>query len=200
MISHPSYSERYPCENRRSETKLKPPTFDGNNSLDAFLAQFNVAALGNRWSLQEKGWQLATCLKGTPSEILAQVDVQGPNGFEELQRALQLRYQSTSRVCQQQFATKKQVAGETPQQLADTLQRLARRSYPAAPRELLDTIVAGRFVVALDDDEVRRFVILSRPTTLYEHVSAALEAQALTGLIKKNGPCSPCSGGCCILE
>ena len=112
------------------------------------------------------------------------MDVQQVGGFEQLTNALKLRYQHTPRVCQQQFTSKRQTAGETPQQLADTLQRMARRSYPAALQELLDPIVGSQFLVALNNDEIRRFVLLSRPTTLYEHVSAAMEAQVLAGFMQ----------------
>ena len=129
-------------------------------------------------------WHLSTSLKGTPSEILPQVDVQQVGGFEEFVKALKMRYQSTPKVCQQKFMRYKQGTGETPQQLGDELQRLARRSYPAAPSIMLDTIVASQFVVALANDEVRRFVILSHPVTLHEHVSAAIEAQALPGFMQ----------------
>ena len=99
----------------RQGMKLKLPTFDGTNSVEAFLAQFNVAAAGNGWGEQEKGWQLATSLRGTPSEILSHVDVQQVGGFQTLENALKLRYQMTSGVCRQQFAAKRQAVGESPQ-------------------------------------------------------------------------------------
>ena len=68
--------------------------------MEAFLAQFRVAAYGNRWTDEEMGWQLATCLKGATSEILAQVDLGGPGVFARIADALGSRYISNPRTCQ----------------------------------------------------------------------------------------------------
>ena len=179
----------------RQGMKLKLPTFDGTNSVEAFLAQFNVAAAGNGWGEQEKGWQLATSLRGTPSEILSHVDVQQVGGFQTLENALKLRYQMTSGVCRQQFAAKRQAVGESPQELADVLHKLATRSYPTAPPAVLDTVVSGQYIVALADDEVRRFVMLSHPQTLPEHVAAAMEAQVLVRFNTSSQVAAVGSGG-----
>ena len=162
--------------------RLKPPTFDGKTSIEAFLAQFKVAARGNGWGEEEKGWQLATSLSGSPSEILSQVDVEQPGGYEQLERALRLRYQSTSKACQQKLAGRRQEAGETPQQLADSLQRLVARSFPEASLMVLDNIVSSHFIMGLRNLEVKKYVLLSHPQTLAEHVAAAMEAESLPGV------------------
>ena len=140
--------------------RLKPPTFDGKTSIEAFLAQFKVAARGNGGGEEEKGWQLATSLSVSPSKILSQVDVEQPGGgYVQLERALRLRYQSTTKACQQKLAGRRQDTGETPQQLADSLQRLVARSFPEASLMVLDDIVSSHFIMGLRNLEVKKYLL-----------------------------------------
>ena len=158
---------------------LKPPAFDGTGTVEAFLAQFRVAAYGNRWTDEEMGWQLATCLKGATSEILAQVDLGGPGVFARIADALGSRYISNPRTCQQQLACRKQLAGETLQKLGDEILLLARRAHPGLSRVVVESIASSYFIAALKSDDIRRFVVLTRPANYQEFVAAAIEAQPL---------------------
>ena len=49
---------------------------------------------------------------------------------------------------------------------------------------MVDTVVSSHFVSALYHEEVRRYVMLSHPRTLAEHVAAAAEAHTLPGLVQ----------------
>ena len=147
--------------------------------MEAFLAQFRVAAYGNRWSDEEMGWQLATCLKGATSEILAQVDLGGPGVFARIADALGSRYISNPRTCQQQLACRRQLAGETLQKLGDEILLLARRAHPGLSRVVVESIASSYFIAALKSDDIRRFVVLTRPANYQEFVAAAIEAQPL---------------------
>ena len=158
---------------------LKPPAFDGTGTVEAFLAQFRVAAYGNRWSEEEMGWQLATCLKGATSEILAQVDLGGPGVFARIADALGSRYISNPRICQQQLACRRQLAGETIQKLGDKILLLAWRAHPGLTRVVCESIASSYFIAALKNDDIRRFVVLTRPANYQEFVAAGIEAQPL---------------------
>ena len=60
-----------------------------------FFAQFHVCAVGNKWATREKGWQLATALRGVASEVLAHVDMSHRDAYKRLKKAILLRYQVT---------------------------------------------------------------------------------------------------------
>ena len=158
---------------------IKPPLFEGTGTIEAFLAQFGVAAQGNQWTEQEKGLHLATSLRGATSEVLAHVDATAPDGFQKLEAELRARYQSTPRACQHQLTSRRLEKGETLQQLGDDVLRLTRRAFPDLPFSAQQQMAGSNFLTALHDEETRRFVILSRPQTYQEYISAAIEAQPL---------------------
>ena len=125
------------------------------------------------------GLHLATSLRGTTSEVLANIDVTAPGGYQRLTEELRARYQSTPRSCQHLLTLRKLEKGETLLQLGDDILRLTRRAFPDLPYHSQEQMAGSNFLTALHDEDTRRFIILSRPRTFSEYVTAAIEAQPL---------------------
>ena len=157
--------------------KIKPPQFDGKGTLEAFLAQFRVAAMGNSWTEAEKGLHLAAALTGTANEVLASLDVTTEGGYQRLVEELKTRYYSTPRACQRQLVSRRWEKNESIRTLGDDILRLTCRAHPDLPKEVREEIAESYFLASLTDESTRRFVLLSRPQTYQGHVTAAIEAQ-----------------------
>ena len=143
--THPEAVSRTPEEHReegpqgnetRKTLKIKPPQFDGKGTLEAFLAQFQVAAWGNGWNEAEMGLHLAASLTGTANEVLATVDVTGPGGYSRLQEELKARYFCTPRTCQRQLASRRWEKGESLRALGDDILRLTCRAHGDLPHSV----------------------------------------------------------------
>ena len=116
-------------------------------------------------------------LRGATSEVLAHVDATAPDGFQKLEGELRARYQSTPRACQHQLTSRRLEKGETLQQLGDDVLRLTRRAFPDIPFAAQQQMAGSNFLTALHDEDTRRFVILSRPQTYHDYISAAIESK-----------------------
>ena len=176
------YDGANPAEPVRTPPKLlkiKPPQFDGKNTLEAFLAQFRIASLGNGWNVMEMGLHLAASLTGSASELLATVDVTSPGGYDRLIEELKARYFCTARSCQRQLTSRRWEKGENLRSLGDDILRLTCRAHPELPRTLREELASSYFLSSLNDENTRHFVILSHPSDYHGHVTAAIEAQPL---------------------
>ena len=64
------YDNRSAVRRRSVKQHMKPGTYDGRQSLDSFLAQFEVCASYNRWAKCDKAAFLKCALVGGPAQIL----------------------------------------------------------------------------------------------------------------------------------
>ena len=137
--------------------------------------------MGNKWTPTEMGLHLAASLTGTANEILATIDVTGEGGYERLEEELKARYFCTPRTCQRQLASRRWEKGESLRTLGDDILRLTCRSHPELPPRVREEIASSFFLSSLNEENTRRFVLLSKPQNFHAHVTAAIEAQPLEG-------------------
>ena len=69
--------------------------FNGKDSVDEYLVQFDVAARFNRWTDQEKTAALICALDGPARGILSDFDNPSLASYRAIKRALEKRFSTT---------------------------------------------------------------------------------------------------------
>lgn len=164
--------------------KLKPPTFDGKSSFVIFRLQFEAAAEKNRWDNEDKATALMLALRGEASEVLKTLPSAAHKNYDLILATLQRRYgeehkQDLFRI---ELRNRKQKPGESLQQLAADIERLAHQSYPTYPAEYLEGMMIEVFTGAVRDPDIQKALLLAQKHVYTEAVACAMahEAAALS--------------------
>lgn len=165
---------------RETAGRRKPQDFDGLVSLEAYLAQFELMAEAQGWSPWEKAVQLASSLKGPAVEVLSHLTSAQRSSYSSIVSVLERRYghQHQSEVFRARFRARVRGRSETLQHLAQELETLARKAYPAATEDLLAILLRDQFVDALDDQQLQVYVKQAHVGDLQEALARALEFES----------------------
>ncbi|KAG0714605.1 hypothetical protein GWK47_013784 [Chionoecetes opilio] len=165
---------------RESAGRRKPQDFDGRVSLEAYLAQFELLAEAQGWSLWERAVQLASSLKGPAVKVLSLLTPVQRSSSTSIVAVLEQRYghKHQAEVFRARFWARIRARGETLQQLAQDVEHLARKAYPGATEDLLTVLLRDQFVDALDDQQLKVYVMQVHVGDLQEALARALEFES----------------------
>ena len=173
------------CRNPVAQTqpdkpKIRPATFSGNTSWDDYLAQFELVAEINRWDDSMKATYLAVSLTGPAQAVLGDLQPKARKNFAELTDALAARFgtENQQQVYRTALKNRSRQGGETLPELAQAVRRLTRQAYPEAPQRLQDSLARDHFIDALSDIDMQWRVHQSRPQTLNDALTIAVELEA----------------------
>jgi hypothetical protein len=132
----------------------KPNLYDGQTSWEAYYAQFCIIAEMNGWDDMEKAAFLATSLKGTALQVLANLSNDRRQDYRTLVTALASRFGTSHRteISKVKFKNRVRQRDEGLPALAEDIERLARLAYADAPPTVIDTLARDQFV-----DSLRRY-------------------------------------------
>ena len=165
---------------QRSSTERKPPKYDGTTPLKDFMLQFDVCRSHNKWQDNESSYQLLMCCTGAALAALSMNDATVEDSFQDLKNILSQELESKE--CPESYflmlTRREQQPGETLNQLGQDIKRLVKLAYPQACKDERDRTAKEYFKKAIADSEVRKDVFRSRPKTLDEALSTALESES----------------------
>jgi len=161
-------------------TRRKPSEFDGRVAWEAYLAQFELVADAQGWSVDERALQLVASLRGAALEVLGHFTGGQPLEYQQVVEALRRRFghHQQSEVYRARLKARVRAKGEPLPQLAQELETLVRRAYPAASEDMVRELAKDQFVDALQDRELQLYVKQAHPKDMKEALARALELEA----------------------
>ena len=166
-----------------NSVKLKPQNFSGaDDDFRDFLPQFEITAEINNWDYRAKSLYLANCLTGSARTLLNEVLSEQRRHYICLVRKLIERYVSEHRaeVFSSQLKTRTKGKGETIPQLAMSIRKLTRQSYPNSSLDVIEALSLDHFNDTLSETEIRLRLREVGPKTLAEAEKIAVRMEALT--------------------
>ncbi|VDI65315.1 Hypothetical predicted protein [Mytilus galloprovincialis] len=163
-----------------SGVKIKPCQYNGSTSWTDYLSHFEMCALVNNWSENQKGLYLAVSLMGQAQAVLGDLPSEKRQNFSDLVSALEERFAPSSQteLYRVQFKERRQKASESLPELGQSIRRLSNLAYPTAPLDVRETLGKEQFIDALVDSEMRLRIKQSRPKGLNDAVRLAVELEA----------------------
>lgn len=164
----------------QEKPKVRPATFNGSTAWEDYLAQFELVADINKWSDSMKATYLAVSLTGSAQAVLGDLERSSRTNYAELTSALAARFgtENQQEVFRASLKSRYRQRGETLPELAQAVRRLTRQAYPEAPQQLRETLARDHFLDALNDLEMQWRVHQSRPRTLNDALTFAVESEA----------------------
>ena len=158
----------------------KAAYYNGKNSWKDYHAQFELVAILNGWNDETKALELATNLRGSARNILADLDPDQRYHYESLVSALSARfepdYQADMYLAQIRNRTRQK--SESLPELGQAIKRLARYALPSAPSSVRQWLDLTQFTEALNNESLEYAVKQARPKTVDEAVKVAMETEA----------------------
>ncbi|XP_050697705.1 uncharacterized protein LOC126986067 [Eriocheir sinensis] len=139
-----------------------------------------MLAAAKGWDEAEKALQLATALRGPAVEVLGHLPPAQRASYGSMAEALWRRFghHLQAEVYRARLKKRTRERGETLSQLAQDVKALVRRSYPAAPEEMIVVLARDFFVDALHDQQLQIYVKQAHPGDLQVALARALEFEA----------------------
>jgi hypothetical protein len=166
-----------------SKLHMRPQTYDGSEDLNEYLAQFDILAEINGWGYNSKSLYLAGSLKGGARALLSELNHAQQRDYDALVRVLSSRYGSVNRaeMFRAQLQTRVRSKDESLPELAQSVKKLTRLSYPSAPVSVTDILALDHFIDSLSDADMRLRIRESRPRDIgeAETLSVRLETYRL---------------------
>ncbi|XP_067629273.1 uncharacterized protein [Eurosta solidaginis] len=169
-----------------SNPKVKTPSFDGSVPFQVFKLQFEKTAAVNNWNVEDKVAALFMALKGPAAEILQTIPEGERNCYEALMSALERRYGTEHRrqIYQMELLNRFQRPGETLQEFASDIERLAHLANADAPVEYTEIVKIQSFINGILDVETKRATYANPKPTFAETGSQALIQETASLLCK----------------
>ena len=169
-------------KSRRKEKE--PDTYCGTKTeWQDHICHFEQVALWNGWTESEKASQLAICLRGNAQRVLSELTPAELSDYQRLKSALAQRFnppeRETAHRCE--FRSRRRNRGESAADYGYALKRLASLAFPQIPMDTRESLVIEQYVSGLGDQELKRYVQFSHPSTLNKAISLAVEFEAFEG-------------------
>lgn len=160
--------------------KLKPQNYSGVDDFEDFLAQFEITAEINAWDYRAKSLYLANSLTGDARSLLNELTNEQRRDYKSLVEKLTSRFGSENRaeVFRAQLKSRVKAKGESIAQLAHSVKKLTRQSYPNASANVVEALALDHFIDALSESEIRLRLREVGPKTLSEAEAIAVRMEA----------------------
>ncbi|XP_033762635.1 uncharacterized protein LOC117344094 [Pecten maximus] len=182
----------------------KLPAFDeSHDNMDAYLQRFERYAEAQKWEHSHWGANLSALLKGKALEVFSRLPVDKALDFEELRKALLLRFEMTEEGFRKSFRTARPEGGETFSQFATRLENYMERWVELSKTEktykkLKDLMLRDQFIHCCGQ-ELPLFLKERSPTSFVEMARLAdqyveargTKASQVTGRGQKSGYSKP---------
>ena len=162
---------------------VKADMFDGESrDLEEYLAHFGKVSSWNGWSYEEKGEQLAMCLRGTAH--IATLHMSDPNDYEAIVSVLAHRFSPKEDIASRrsEFRNRKRGKAESIGEYGYALRNLANRAYRKIDPEAQEIFLLEQFIGGLCNSELQQHIQFRRPETLNDAMSIAREYEAIRGV------------------
>ncbi|GFS49290.1 gag-Pol polyprotein [Trichonephila clavipes] len=143
-----------------SPVSVKLSTYDGKTNWEVYKTQFSIISEAIGWTEGVKACQLAASLGGEAAEILQTLPDTKRLNLNFLYNVLELRFgQKYSKdYARQHMKTRLQKTGESLQEFASEVEKLANLAFSDHPATVRETISLQYFVDGLREGEVQKAV------------------------------------------
>ncbi|CAG2214813.1 unnamed protein product [Mytilus edulis] len=176
--------ERFGSENsaRQSEIHVKR-TFDGTTQdvWSDFLRYYENIATLNGWSDERKRMVFLTTLRGQAEAYVHGLPNSDIINWNSLLQKMELRFGHSNMKESYLVEAKlrKRKSGETFRDLGQSIEDLYRRAYPASPDTVQENSIKTFLDACGESEEFRLSVRRSRPKTLQDAVTSAMEEECI---------------------
>ena len=153
---------------RRKEIEAR--RYNGKESVDDYLLQFDLTARRNQWSDEEKASALLCALDGPARQILQELDDPATAGFKEICTALSRRFGPTdlTEVHEQTLQQIKLAKNQNIREMASEVQRLTKLAYPDIIGRTRDRMAVKHLIRGIPDRDVAFYIKEKDPDTISE--------------------------------
>ncbi|CAB0009440.1 unnamed protein product, partial [Nesidiocoris tenuis] len=163
------------------ETELM--LYDGTFDWDDYCAHVDVVANVNGWNSNTKGHRASCALRGVALSVFSSLDSENRTEWNTLSTALSKRFgqKHLAMKWQIELESRYQRPQESTSDLAYDIERLCRFAFPDLPRNCKDQIGVRIFLRALSNDQLRRLLAVSVPSSIQDALHQALVIEATLG-------------------
>ncbi|XP_069125562.1 uncharacterized protein DDB_G0283697-like [Argopecten irradians] len=164
----------------KSNTRLKPQTYNGSEDFEEYLSQYEIIAQINNWDYKEKSLYLAGSLSGSARTVLTELSTQDRQDYDSLVDILNMRYGSVERseMYRARLQTKVRGKEESLSELAQSIRKLTRQAYPTADSSLINILALDHYIDSIQDSELRLRLRELRPKNINEAETHAVRLEA----------------------
>ena len=178
LINHKSPSRGKKEKHRSYAMSNKLGSYDGQRSLETFLAKFENCSDYFEWSEADRLFHLRASLDGAAGQLLWAMPKD--TTVEKVTQLLRNRFGNInqSERFRAEIKMRKRRSSETLQALYIDITRLISLAYPGPSSSLLDIVARDAFLDALDDDKFRVRVLEREPKSIDDALSIACRLEA----------------------
>ena len=176
LLSTPTSTARAPP---RGHVKL--PQYSGEEPIESYRIQVELAAQLNGWSDAETAMGLAVALKGRAAQVLTSLRKEERLNYNVLMGALEQRFGRPVSMDEAMSKLFARVRGEKEGlgAYAAEIQELTLRSYPGYPRELQEDLARTAFVRGLRPYRLKEHIGVFGPRTFREALREAERVESM---------------------
>ena len=169
-----------PRPTRRKEVEAR--RYNGKESVEDYLLQFELTARRNQWSDEEKASALLCAMDGPARQILQEIDDPSTAEFTDVRAALLRRFGPTdlTEVHEQTLQQLKLGKTQNIREFANEVQRLTKLAYPDIIGRTRDRITVKHMVKGILDRDVAFYIKEKDPGTVLEVCTLYERFNALT--------------------
>ena len=177
---------------RRIDQSVEMPKFDGVGDLELFLQRFDMLAEYYDWSTSEQLFRLKQCVQGDAQYVL--IDTAGTTSVREFVKIMRDRFGAATHAERYRTELSRLRRGTMSiEQLHLKVRSLVSKAAPGPWTALTEVYARDAFLSALDDEELRRRILLTcpPPETLSAAYDLALRTLAIDTINRRNRERSP---------
>ena len=161
-----------------------PETFSGTETeLKDWLCYFEVIAKHNGWTEEDKGFHLATSLRGKAQQVLQDLPAGEIDKYSSILQALKTRFdpEEQENTKRKEFRSRQKAKEETMTEYGFAISRLAKSAYPKMPDEYREDLAVEQFIEGLPSTGIKKHVLFGRPQSLDSAIKLAVEFESFHG-------------------
>ena len=160
--------------------RAKPRDYDGTGSWREYQSQFDRVAELNEWEDSDRLSVLWIHLSGSALSYLEGLPEHKKSTYAEVCAAMSSRFGSErlTMIHKAELVHKSRKRGQSLQELAQEIRRLADYAYPNFPVKARDEVAMEKFIEALDDSALRLHIHQANPLELDEAVEIGTKYEA----------------------
>ena len=164
-----------------SRKEVKVENYAGDSSIEAYLAQFQLAAMRNGWPRNEWGTELALRLRGEARNIILPEVSSKPPTYLKAVKQLRERFGEPKHPSYHvaQMRARRRKERESLPELAQWFKKMGLKAYPSERADTRDRILLDTFVRSLLDEQQRCYVWDKEPEGLEDALAAALRYEGI---------------------
>jgi len=153
--------------------------FNGDEEWSAYYTHFRAVANHNGWDAEEQAENLAISLQGPALELFAELSQRRQTKLSSVVRAMRNRFEPEGREAKYRADFHgRDRQGESPEDYARLLAKLARRAFPGIPAESREDLLLERYVRGQTSPSLKEVMSIAYPRTMEEAITSVYKHEA----------------------